>query len=812
MPFSAERARGSGGFAGLLRALTLALLLGAGWAGAGHTQDATPGAAENWDETIAQAQGLAGDPDASTVALELLRDRLLRMRSTSIEIEAEAAGRVADVNARLSTLGPAPAEGVTESDEIAQRRAQINAELSAAQAPLLEAQDFQRRADALIRDIDRVVRSRFADELRSQGPTPLRPIYWVQTAEALAENFRARRAQLEATLSDPVQRNLLLRRIPQDLLLAIIGVGIAFSLRLRLVRWVEDALSRATSAKTIALLVALRNFSKLIVPAIGAGLFFGALNPAALVNPAAPSAPFYLPDFVLAIIAASWLGSSVFAPKLPAFRLAPVETADATTGARVNTGLGLVLAAHLFVERYVADFDMSPAEAATLVFPLFVIGGPLLWGMSRVLRAAHKQLLARAPAAPSGERSGTIGLSVLRVIERGVWVIAFAAPTLAAAGYLAAGTYLLYSAILTLGLLGAGVVLFDLATTTLGAVVDRRGAAVRDLAKDGLVPVLVAALLGFAALPLLALIWGARGSDIADVWFMLRDGVTFGGMRISIGMIVSFALVFGALYGAARVLQSVLRNTVLPRTGMDAGGKNAVLAGVGYAGFFIATIAAVSSTGLDLTSLAFVAGALSVGIGFGLQNIVSNFVSGIILLVERPIKEGDWIEVGGFSGYVRDISVRSTEIETFDRASVILPNSDLVAGTVLNRTHSGMSGRIQVVVNVAMESDAREVERVLLDIAESHPLVLTAPSPRVLLMEVGPDTLLFEIRCWLRDVNFSLSARSDINFEILERFAAEDIRLQPFLRDARSPPPSEREAPPAEVEGGAPLPKAAKRS
>lgn len=255
-------------------------------------------------------------------------------------------------------------------------------------------------------------------------------------------------------------------------------------------------------------------------------------------------------------------------------------------------------------------------------------------------------------------------------------------------------------------------------------------------------------------------------------------------MRISLGMVVTFTLVFGLLYGASRIVQSVLRNTVLPRTRMDAGGKNALTTGVGYIGFMIAAVAAVSSTGLDLSSLAFVAGALSVGIGFGMQNVVSNFVSGIILLVERPIKEGDWIEVGGFAGYVRRISVRSTVVETFDRASVILPNTDLIAGTVLNRTHSGLSGRLQVPVAVALDTDPRQVERLLLEIAEGYPLALTEPSPRVLLMEIGPDAFLFEIRCWLRDVNFSLSAKSDLNFEILERFAAEGIRLQPYGREA----------------------------
>jgi small-conductance mechanosensitive channel len=215
---------------------------------------------------------------------------------------------------------------------------------------------------------------------------------------------------------------------------------------------------------------------------------------------------------------------------------------------------------------------------------------------------------------------------------------------------------------------------------------------------------------------------------------------------------------------------------------ISSSGRDTLLTLTGYLVYTVAILIALGMMGMDYTKLALIAGALSVGIGFGLQNIVSNFISGLILLFERPIRIGDWVVVGGIEGYVRKINIRATVIETFDMAEIIVPNSEFISGQVTNWTLASMVGRVVVPVGVAYGSNTEQVRDILLDVARSHPEVVnnaSAPEPSVVFREFGDSSLNFQLRCFLVNVDRRLRVLSDLNFAIDKAFREAGIEI-PF--------------------------------
>jgi len=440
-------------------------------------------------------------------------------------------------------------------------------------------------------------------------------------------------------------------------------------------------------------------------------------------------------------------------------------------GRRTTVGLGILLALSVVFEMVANSESFAPSERLVIFFPVVLLSGLLVARLGRFLVLHSKAEQVTDDPTPLRAR-------VLSLIGRAVMALGIAGPVLAGIGYFTAGSSFLFPTIWSLALLAGLGVLQRLVTNLYGALTGREEGL-----EDALTPTLIGFVLTLVTVPLFALIWGMRQAQLADMWQQLILGFSVGGVQINPRSFLVLAVVFVIGYTATRLIQSTLRSTVLPKTRLDAGGRNAMVTGTGYIGIFLAALIAITVAGIDLSSLAIVAGALSVGIGFGLQAIVSNFVSGIILLIERPIKEGDWVQIGTTHGYVREISVRSTRIETFDRSDVIVPNADLISGVVTNYTHHNATGRVIVPVGVAYSSDSKRVEAILREVAEAHPMVLLTPPPTILFRGFGADSFDFEIRAILRDVNWMMNVHSDLNHEIARRFAEEGIEIPYSQRD-----------------------------
>ena len=280
-----------------------------------------------------------------------------------------------------------------------------------------------------------------------------------------------------------------------------------------------------------------------------------------------------------------------------------------------------------------------------------------------------------------------------------------------------------------------------------------------------------------AALAVILRPFGLPAQDLAATLRAAYFGFNVGGVTISIYSLLAAAVLFLLGFVATRAAQNWLGERFLPRTRLDAGVSNSIRTIVGYVGVIAALMIAGARLGLDLEKFALVAGALSVGIGFGLQGIVNNFVSGLILLWERGIRVGDWVVVGPDQGFVRRINARATEIELFDRATLIVPNTTLVTGAVKNWMYADRLARIIVAVNVAYESDPEAVRELLIAAAKAQEQVLSIPAPLVLFSEFGDWALKFQLVCFVDDPVMAERIKSELNFDIFRRMREAGLRI-----------------------------------
>lgn len=289
--------------------------------------------------------------------------------------------------------------------------------------------------------------------------------------------------------------------------------------------------------------------------------------------------------------------------------------------------------------------------------------------------------------------------------------------------------------------------------------------------------------------------WRVFGSPNLAIHALLTAGFKVGSLRITVGLVViALACIYGSIL-ASYGLQAVLTQTVFSQKDLERGVRIAISRLIHYSFFVVGFILALVALGLKLTNITIIGGALGVGIGFGLQGIVNNFVSGLILLFERPIKIGDFITIGNQWGEIKEIGLRATVVQTFDRSNIVVPNSDLVSNAVTNWTLYDRFMRLIVPVGVAYGSDMALVTENLMECAETNSKVMRMPEPQILFRRFGESSLEFELRVWISNLGERLVVESELHHEIDRRFRQAGIEIafpqrDLHIRSGEESPPS----------------------
>lgn len=717
------------------------------------------------------------EDDAALVDIRLQLEDLSR---AALNSALAFRSRVGDINARVEMLGPAPAAGQPqEPDIVTGERQALASEKAEINAVVASAQNLSIRINGLIDKIGNMRSDLFRNVLTKRYvlTDALSPQVFSDAHDEYANFYRAVSSWLSFAFKFKFQA-MLAATFMALVLAAVLLVGgrRLFGRVFEADASVEDPsyLSRLSVA-----------FWSTLLPTLAVGAFLAStvflFNYYNVLRGDIGVFLNALAAVIAVVFCVNRLTNAALEPRLPNWRLISVETGPARWLVRLTTAMAVVIGVNNFLA--VVNDKMGSPLSLTIArsFVATIIVGVIL-----ILMA----LLKPYKAADGSWRPWPAWLR-LTSIALGLFTIAAAL-----FGYIGLAIFVSLQVVVTGTILVTAYIGFlsareigeegGFADTSIGRWLSTN-ASYEETALDQLglaVSVAINVMIVLVFLPLILLMWGFQPGDIQAWGYKLATGLTIGSVTISVTGILSGILVFVIGYFLTRWFQGWLDGSVMARGRVDTGVRNSIRLAVGYAGVALAALVGISAAGIDLSSLALVAGALSLGIGFGLQNVVSNFVSGLILLAERPFKVGDWIVAGDITGTVKRISVRATEVETFQRQSVILPNSNLINNAVGNWTHRNKLGRIDIKVGVAYGSDVKRVHAILLEIARGHPLVLKNPEPFVLFGNFGPAALEFEIRVFLADVLNGNIVQNDIRFAILEAFSGEHIEIPSTPRAA----------------------------
>jgi small-conductance mechanosensitive channel len=724
------------------------------------------------------------------------KDNDSRLAELKVEVDAAAKQIIAisvatrprldEIKARLTELGDPPAEGAPpEADVVTQERKRLLAERGEINALTGTAEDLSIQATKLSNGITGTRRALFSNTLLKH--TDINGSMVMDAIAAISQERQAftRTVGSWLTFAWNFKRLQLLSALFLSLCAALALLAVTRRVFFPLI---DRETVREEPGYITRLSVA---FWSTMIPTLAMGVFAAAsyffLQAFKVLRP--DIAPIISATLVVcvALMFVSKLSNAVLVPRQNAWRL--VRVSD--HGARL-----LVLS--IFAMTVVNGLDylagtISEVMGSPVVFTVVksliasIIIGLILMAMSLI-----KPIVPADETLDGQGRPWPRAVKMLFLLTGAVLIIATLGGYVGLARFIATQIVMTGAILVTMyiGILTGKAVAKQnaLADTVVGRYLERRfGLGQVALDQAGLAAGLgIYVLVVLFFIPLILLQWGFQIADIEAWAYRIFTEIRIGSITISIVGIFAGVLMFAAGYVVTRWFQRWLDGNVMARSRVDTGVRNSVKTGVGYLGVGLAGLIGVSAAGFDLSNLALVAGALSLGVGFGLQNIVSNFVSGLILLVERPFKVGDWVVTGTTEGFVKRISVRATEIETFQRQTIMVPNSLFINASVGNWTHKNKLGRSDIPVTVSYNSAPRQVMDTLLQIAAAHSLVLKNPEPQAVFSAFGDATMTFELRVYLADIVNGNGVRNDLRLAIYERFKDEGLGA-PFPMEELEP-------------------------
>ncbi|MGZ3341570.1 MAG: DUF3772 domain-containing protein [Reyranella sp.] len=713
--------------------------------------------------------------------IDALREQVADVRAAATAAAAIARNDLADTKKLLAPLEVKPGgEAVPETDAVKADRARLSDLAAVSESQVKQCEVIIARTDQLTERLTKLRGQVMLEALLHRDLSPLSPDVWRQ----LGPQFKTAIQTLSAAITAWGHEGLsALGSGDQDLtslgMWAVVTVllwWLGRFLRRRFGR--GDAAEPGQRDRTIA--AAVDGVGLVLVPSLAVWLV------GKLLTATVPPAPIdvLVPDLIVRVIIfllVVGLTATALSPRRPAWRVLPFSTESAdelSRAVRRLMAVGLVIEfVYVVLTRGAGDRSaLASVGALVIATVVAILTLPTLSN-----RAWHA---APAPGSSPGTEPGhphMIGGTWWSIARLLLSVLVLSAIPFALLGYATLAAHL-HNAIFSTALMITIVVLAHRLMADLleeaaapdtppGRWVRHRLGLAPDSTLRGqhllmLVFDLFLALLLAAGIPAA---WSVDTDAIVDGAGQLMRGVKVGGVTISLGNVGMAIVAFAVCLVIARLVRTVVRDRVLPTVDAPLPLRQSIDAGLNYVGVLLALVIGIGVLGVDFTNLAIVLGALSVGIGLGLQNIANNVISGVILLVERPIKAGDWVNVAGHEGFVRRINIRATEMETFQRTHVIMPNSMFLQNPVVNRTYADTSSRVEIKLTVGLATDVPLLEALLREAALSHPRVLRVPAPIVRFERITPTGLEFELFVFVSRLEDRLVVTNDLNQAILAK-------------------------------------------